>query len=384
VSVFQRSLKPPGTTFFLLGRRGTGKSTWARSTLGETLTLDLSTREEALEYGLYPWLLRSKARDYPRRSWIVVDEVQRVPKLFDEIRFLMAERRRRFALIVSSTRKLHRAAAEIPTAPLITRTLRPLTCKEMGFSVPTEQLLRYGCLPLSVTAESDEARSVLLQAYLTSFLSDEIETEGLAKDLAGFSRFLRFAALAAGRTTSISSVSQDAEISRDTVRGYFDVLVDTLVAAWLPAYRAQAKVKEVARPKLYWFDSGVLQAAVGAFDQPMPSDWSGVLLAHLLFHELRAYLEASGVNGTLGHWATPTGSKVDFVWWRRQRLVAIDAHNGREHRRAHHKGITALLSGRTAKSYVVYLGDKELDVDGTLVLPFSSFVRRLYAGEVLR
>jgi predicted AAA+ superfamily ATPase len=81
------------------------------------------------------------------------------------------------------------------------------------------------------------------------------------RDLGGFSRFLEVACLAASQRTNVSGIARDAGVSRETVRGYFEVLVDTLIAYWLPAYRPRAKVKERALPKLYWFDPGVLHAA---------------------------------------------------------------------------------------------------------------------------
>lgn len=84
--------------------------------------------------------------------------------------------------------------------------------------------------------------------------------------------------------------SNDAGVSRETARGYFDVLIDTLIGDWQPADRPRTKVKEVAQPKFYWFDPGVLRAAAGGFDHPLPSDWDGVLLEHLVLHELNAYM----------------------------------------------------------------------------------------------
>ena len=102
-----------------------------------------------------------------------------------------------------------------------------------------------------------------------------------------------------------------------------------------------------------------------------------------MLHELRAYLDYNGIKGSLGYWATPSGNEVDFVWWRGQRLVAIEAKHGRQYRAEYRKGIQSLEAARKAESYVVYLGDRELEVDGTHVLPFESFARRLYSGEIL-
>ncbi len=162
--------------------------------------------------------------------------------------------------------------------------------------------------------------------------------------------------------------------------------MDTLIGEWLRAYRPRAKVKEVAQPKFYWFDAGVLHAAAGGLDQPMPADWSGVLLEHLVLHELRAYMHYTGTKGSLGYWATPSGAEVDFIWWYGRKAVAIEVKSSTRYRREFHSGIRALESGfgGSIRSYLVYRGQEELKVEGTRVLPVDQFLRRLHAGEILR
>lgn len=238
-------------------------------------------------------------------------------------------------------------------------------------------------MPMSVTAANDEAREEFLRAYVATYLSEEIKAESLVRDLGNFSRFLAVASLAAGQTTNVSSIARDAVVSRETARGYFEILVDTLIGQWLPAYRPRAKVKEVALPKFYWFDPGVLHTAAGGFDQPLPADWEGVLFEHFVLHEIQSYLHYAGAKGSLGYWATPNGSEVDFVWRHGTNLVAIEAKHGRRYRREHKKGIDAFLAGRAARSYIVYGGTKELEVEGTRVLPLKTFLRRLHAGEIV-
>lgn len=382
--MFTRTLPAPRSSFFLFGPRGTGKSTWIRSTLPKAFVVNLLPAATSLRYERDPSLFRAEVLTQPRDRWIVVDEVQRVAKLLDEVHFLMEEEGyRKFALTGSSARKLKRGAANLLGGRAILRKLHPLTSTETEFSVPTAQSLQFGCMPLSVAAEDDEAREEFLRAYVTVYLSEEIKAESLVRNIGSFSRFLEVAALAAGQKTNISNIARDAAISRETARGYFDVLVDTLIGSWLPAYRPRAKVKELAHPKFYWFDPGVLHAAAGGFDQPLPAEWQGVLLKHLLLHELQSYLDYSGTKGSLGYWATPSGSEVDFVWWRGNKVVAIEAKHGKQYRREYRKGIDALLGTTKAKSYVVYRGDRELEIDGTRVMPIESFLRRLHNGEIV-
>lgn len=382
--MFPRALIPPRSAFFLFGARGTGKSTWIRATLDTPLIVNLLAAETMLRFERDPSLFRQEVLSQPKDRWIVIDEVQRAPRLLDEVHLLMEDGGyRRFALTGSSARKLKRGAANLLAGRAVVRNLFPLTTAEMQGSVPLTQLLRFGAMPLSVNATDDAAREDFLRAYVTTYLAEEIRSEGLVRDLGSFGRFLEVAALAAGQKTNVSSIARDASVARDTVRGYFDVLVDTLAGRWLPAFRPRAKVKEVALPKFYWFDPGVLHAAAGGFDQPLPADWDGVLLEHLVHHELTSFLHYSNVKGSLGYWATPAGTEVDFVFWRGRTIVAIEVKSAHDYRREFSAGIRSLDETQKVTGYVIYRGNRELMVDGIRVLPLGVFLRLLHAGEIL-
>jgi predicted AAA+ superfamily ATPase len=382
--MFARTIERPRGSFFLFGPRGTGKSTWVRGQLRDAYVVNLLPADTMLRYERDPAAFRAEILARPASQWIVVDEIQRVPRLLDEIHFLMEEKGyKRFVLTGSSARKLKRGAANLLAGRAVVRTLFPLTSRETDFAIPTAQRLRYGSLPMSVTADDDEAREDYLRAYVSTYLSEEIKAEGLVRDLGGFSRFLDVASLAAGQTTNVSNLARDAAVSRETARGYFEILVDTLIGYWLPAYRPRAKVKEIAHAKFYWFDSGVLHAAAGGFDQPRPADWDGVLLEHFVLHEIRSYLHYAGTKGSLAYWGTPSGSEVDVVWWYGSKAVAIEVKHGDRFRREYTQGLDAFRATHPAKCYVVYRGDRELDVDGVHVLPIDLFLRRLHAGEIV-
>ncbi len=383
--MFSRTLEPPRGAFFLFGPRGTGKSTWIRSHFGNALLVNLLQPENAVRFERDPALLRAQVLARAKSDWVVVDEVQRAPRLLDEVHYLMEEQGyRRFALTGSSARKLRRGAANLLAGRAVLRTLFPLTAAELDFSLPTAQRLRYGSMPLSIVAEDDSSREDYLRAFVTTYLAEEIRAEGLVRNLGSFSRFLDVAALAAGQTTNVSALSRDAGVSRETARGYFEILTDTLIGDWLPAYRPRAKVKEVAQPKFYWFDPGVLHAAAGGFDQPLPADWDGVLLEHLILHELKAYMHYHNVKGSLGYWATPSGGEVDFVWWQGPLMTAIEVKSSRRFRREYRAGIRSLEDGFKGKlrSWIVYRGDEALEVDGTRVLPVEAFLEHLHAGKI--
>jgi predicted AAA+ superfamily ATPase len=383
--MYSRDLRLPGRASFLLGPRGTGKSTWLRAEMPRAKVIDLLPPVVALEYEKDPSLLRREVEALGTEQWIVVDEIQRVPKLLDEIHFLMENRGyRKFVLTGSSARKLRRAGTNLLAGRALLRRMYPLNAHETGFTVAARQALRFGMMPLSATAPSDDLREEYLQSYVITYLTEEIKFEGLVRDAGTFARFLEVASLSAGQQVNFSNLARDAQVPRDTVRSYFSIFEDTLIGSWLPAWRPRAKVKEVAQPKFYWFDSGVLHAAAGGFRQPLPADWSGILLEHWMHHEIQSYLHYSRSRGDLGYWRTPSGSEVDFVWWYGSTLVGIEAKAASRFRPDFLSGIRSLAEGRKLRSsWVVYLGDRELREGDTWVLPASSFLRKLHAGEVL-
>jgi len=188
----------------------------------------------------------------------------------------------------------------------------------------------------------------------------------------------------AGQTINVTGLAREAGISRDTVRSYFSIFEDTLLGNWLPAYRPRAKVREVAHPKFYWFDAGVLNAVAGAFEQPMPAEWKGVLLEHWIHHELRSYMHYQKVKGNLSYWKTHHGTEIDFLWNYGEEFVAIEVKHAKRFRKEYLKGIDSFSENKgLSSSWLVYLGEQELKVKQTRILPVIEFLKKLHYGEII-
>src|SRR5687768_4654953 len=259
MAMFARRIELPKRSFFLFGPRGTGKTTWLRGVLPNALWFNLLLDRELLQLVRDPEIFRQRVEALPKGAWIVVDEIQKLPSLLNEIHDLLssAPNRWRFALTGSSTRKLKRADANLLAGRIVTRRLFPLTASELGFRFDLDDLLRFGSLPLVRSERSHAGRVDLLDAYVETYLAQEIRAEALVRSLESFTRFLEVVALANGQVTNISAIARDAAIARPTVQGHFDVLIDTLVGSWLPAFRPRARIKEVQHPKFYFFDPGL-------------------------------------------------------------------------------------------------------------------------------
>ena len=248
LAMFPRQLRLPDRSFFLFGPRGTGKTTWLRSTLPNAHWTDLVVDRELVRLMRDPGRFTQEVEALPTRSWVVIDEVQKLPALLNEVQDLIARhgQRYRFAITGSSARKLRRGDVNLLPGRLINRRFFPLTAAEMGADVPVDEILRFGCLPAVRSDARDAGRVDLLEAYAENYLTQEIRQEALVKSLASFTRFLEVAALMNAQVTNVAGIARDAAVARPTVQGYFDILVDTLIGTWLPAWRPRAKVKEVA------------------------------------------------------------------------------------------------------------------------------------------
>jgi uncharacterized protein len=382
--MFTRRQQLPERSFFLLGPRGTGKTTWLRQVLPRALWFDLLRTQTLLELSQQPEKFRQQVEARPAGGWVVVDEVQRLPTLLNEVHALITEHGRayRFALSGSSARKLKRLDVNLLAGRAINRQFFALTAAELDFDFDTDDVLRFGLLP-QICADPDYAMDAL-EAYVANYLREEIQQEALVKRLDSFARFLQVAALMNGQIVNVAGIARDAAVARPTVQGYFETLTDTLIGFWLPAWQRRAKVKEVASPKFYLFDPGVVRALGGRLREPLDGSERGFLLETWVLHELRAYLAFQNLGGELRYWRTPAGSEVDFVWTRGKRAIGIEVKAAPTWRKEFGGPLKDLLTaGIVTAGFGIYTGTAELK-DGPLrVLPLKSFLKALTNGNVL-
>lgn len=382
--MFTRAYSLPKRSFFLFGPRATGKTTWLRSALPSALWIDLLRMQEVLALTRQPDLLRSRVEALPASSWVVIDEIQRLPHLLDEVHSLIATHpgRFRFAMLGSSVRKLRRLDVNLLAGRAIRREFFPLTGREMNYDFVLQELLAFGTLP---AVRSDVRDAVdILDAYASTYLREEIQQESLIRDLPSFSRFLEVASLANGHVTSVASIARDAGVARPTVQRYFDVLVDTLIGLWVRPWKASARVKEVGHPKFYFFDTGVVRALRGATRDPVERQERGPLLETLVLHELRAHMAIAGTGGEIAYWRTPSGGEIDFIWRRGKRAVGIEVKASSRYRSEDAATLREFVERKLlGAAYMVYDGPDALLDAGIPILPVAEFMRRLARGEVI-
>lgn len=379
---YSRLLRRPRRSFFLFGPRGTGKSTWARTTCPDAHRVDLL--DEALYHSLLadPSLFAAEIFARPRGSWVVVDEVQRIPGLLHEVHRFIEERGLRFALLGSSARRLKTQGTNLLAGRAVWRTMYPLVPAELGTDFDLERALRHGTIPL-VWCSDDPAET--LAAYVRLYLREEIRAEALVRGLAGFVRFLPVAGLFHGQVVNVAGIARDAGVARTTVTGYLDILEDTLLAWRLPAFEGRLRVRERRHPKLYWVDPGLARAIKGQLG-PVGVEERGALFEGWVLTLLRAHDEAEPLFDSVRYWAPTqaTGTEVDFLLERRGEFLAIEVKSGARFSNADLRGLRALAElPRVVRRVLVFTGGRRLRTeDGIDVWPVQELLTALAGGRL--
>ena len=376
-TMITRILKDPGLSFFLLGPRGTGKSTWLRATFPDAYWIDLLSEETYQRLLAQPGLFSNELRALPLGKMVIVDEIQRLPNLLNEVHRFIEEHHLRFILCGSSARKLKHAGVNLLAGRVLRRFMHPLIPAELGQGFNLDQALQFGLLPI---VWDSPQKTETLAAYTQLYLKEEIQAEALTRNLPGFARFLPVAALFHGQTINVTNIAREAGVARTTVAGFLQILEDTLLCFRVPAYEAKLRVRERKLPKWYWCDPGLVRAMKRASGD-VAIEERGPLFEGLVAQLLRASMDYLGIGEELYYWAPSSKgeTEVDFLLVKGKKIIAVEAKSGKSFSESWGKGLRAVASLKgLQRRIIVYPSGPSLKTkDGIEVLPFSRFAEQL-------
>ena len=383
--MYTRLLPSPAQSVFLFGPRGTGKSTWIRARFPNAVTYDLLDTGEVLRFNKDPRVLYSELATLPAGSWVVIDEVQKAPQLLNEVHRLIESNRLRFVLSGSSARKLRRGRdVNLLAGRAITTSLFPLVSAELDFKLDLERVLPFGALPVAVTGDNPQE---YLRTYAETYLIQEVQAEALTRNLGAFARFIEIAARQNAQVTNLTGIARDAGINRQTVQNHFEILTDTLLGYWLPAWKLKSSTKQVRQSKFYFFDCGVARALTGRLPYPPVTEELGPLLETFILNELRACLSYTGKHYPLYFWRNYDGTEVDALCETATGFVTLEIKAAtrwdKRFNRGLHRVRKALGKGKTT-CYGIYLGDRPALWDDIHIMPVLDFLKGLWGGEILQ
>ncbi len=374
--MLERSLNLPldgQESIFLFGPRGVGKSYWLRNKLKDAHYVDLLDSETRFELAAEPNRL-SRYIGTEKNKWIILDEIQKAPELLNEVHKLIEERQRKFILTGSSARKLRRDGVNLLAGRALTYKIYPLTAQELGNQFNLAESLEFGHMPSIYDKESmDKAK--YLESYIKTYLREEVQQEGLSRNLSAFSRFLEAASFSQASTLNMSALARDTAIKANTVAGYFDLIEDMLVSYRIPVFTKRAKRRLVAHPKFYFFDTGIYYHLKPKSILDSQSETEGAGLETLILQDLLAHNDYKNLGYQIFYWRTVHGTEVDFILLGKNKLLAIEIKHSRK---VHSQDLKALKSFKEdypeAELMLIYLGDKQQDIDEIKIIPANDFL----------
>jgi predicted AAA+ superfamily ATPase len=282
---------PLSRNFFLFGARNTGKSTLLKHVFEkkEVMWIDLLDPDNEERYSREPIQFKQEilALDDTTQN-IVIDEIQKMPKLLDIVHQLIESTDKIFIMTGSSARKLRHGGANLLAGRAFVYHLYPFSVLEFDKKIHLDDILRWGTLPAVLyKMESTEDKIRFLQAYAQTYLKEEIWLEQFIRKIDPFRKFLEVAAQSNGQIMNFSNIAKDVGVDDKTIRQYFSILEDTLMGFMLEPFNGSFRKRLHSKPKFYFFDTGVCRALSRMLSIPLKKSTSyyGDLFEHFIIIE---------------------------------------------------------------------------------------------------
>jgi len=375
---------PEHQSAFLWGARKTGKSTYLKERFPDSIVYDFLKTDLFFEISKEPSLLRDKLLSKDASSLkepIILDEVQKVPQVLDEVHWLIENKGLRFVLCGSSARKLKRGHANLLGGRAWRYELFPLTSHELG-DVDLLRALNHGLIPLHYLQDRDESKRSLV-AYVQDYLREEVFAEGLTRNVPAFSRFFDAFGYSHGELTNYANIARDCGIDAKTVKEYYQILVDTLLAIRIEPFKKKQSRQVITKaPKYYLFDVGIAGCITKRRIEEQKGAEFGKAFEHFILMEIVAYRSYSGKDFDVHFWRTKSGLEVDFVLGSGEVAIEVKGSNRVDTRDA--GGLRAFLETHNPKKAVIVCTEKDPRVhDKIAVLPWKMFLQDLWAGKMI-
>lgn len=365
-------------SLFLWGARQTGKSTLLKQQFPHALWFDLLMSDTYERLQRNPALIREIVLADKKIKQVVIDEIQRIPELLNEIHWLMTNRSTQFIMSGSSARKIVRSGTNLLGGRALRYELLPLTSQE----IPDFNLIKAinnGLLPRHYLTENPKK---MLSAYVGNYLRDEIVNEAKIRNVNVFAQFLEAAAFSNGEMVNYANIAADCGVSAPTIKEYFQILQDTLIGRFVPAYQKKPKRRVITAPKFYFFDIGIVNYLLKRGKIEMGSEIFGHAFEHFIYHEIYAHCHYSGLDYTISYWRTASQIEVDFVLGNHE--VAVEIKSSTKINERHLKGLVSFSEEYKVKHLILVCNEPlPRKVGKVLVLPWQIFVQKLWAGELI-
>ena len=316
--MFKRLINPIiSNSFFLLGARGTGKTTFLEFFFkGKSVTwINLLDPVEEDLFIRKPEEFLARLSHLKGGSWVVIDEVQKAPKLLNYAHHLIESRKLKFALTGSSARKLKQKGVNLLAGRAFTNHAYPLTHLELESEFDLSEILQWGSLPKIFELNSHQEKAAFLRSYSLNYITTEIQAEQWVRKIEPFRKFLPISAQMNGKILNYSKIAREVGVDTTTVISYFDILEDTLIGTRIEAFHESVRKRQALKPKFYFFDLGIKRALEQTLTVDLlPQTYAfGDAFEHFIICEIFRLNAYFAKDFTLSFLRTKDDAEVDLV-----------------------------------------------------------------------
>ena len=318
-SMFQRLIQPTeNNSFFLFGARGTGKTTLLKNLpwLKNALMINLLQAADENRFARNPDALSDIVKAMPAsQTHVIIDEIQKIPKLLDIVHDLIETTDKKFILTGSSAKKLKHGGANLLAGRALLYHLYPMTFLEVAEKFNLSHALQYGMLPKTFEFSSDQDKELFLEAYVNLYLKEEVWAEKFVRDLEPFRHFLQVSAQANGKIINFSNIAKDVGVRDTIVQDYFSILEDTLIGYFLQPFHHSFRKRLSKKPKFYYFDTGVVRALAGFIEVPLIERTHGYgdAFEHFIINQCIQLASYRHRNYRFSYLSTKDDAEIDLV-----------------------------------------------------------------------
>ena len=350
----------------LLGPRQSGKTTLALEIAQQqsSVYLDLEDENDSAKLTNPSQYLEDHESDL-----VILDEVHRVPEIFQQLRGVIDRGRRRgkangrLLLLGSAAMDLLKQSGESLAGRVSYLELGPFDVLEAG-AAATDTLWVRGGFPRSFLAESDDLSLQWRRDFIRTYLERDIPQFGPRIHAETLRRFWTMLAHNQTQMLNAASLARGLAVDGKTVAGYLDLLVDLLVVRRLPAWHRNVGKRLVKSPKVYVRDTGIAHALLGIRDKE-------ALLGHPVVGQtwesfVIETLVTTAPDGTEAHYyRTSNGTEIDLLLTLPNRelwAIEVKRSSAPKIERGFHSACADL---KPHKRFVVYAGIDRFPLDKT-------------------
>lgn len=375
-----RFFQAPDKSYFLFGPRGTGKSTWLEFHYPKAVFINLLEPDTYRNYRAFPERFHEFVSAQSTVKTFIIDEVQKAPDLLSVVHLLIEKKQGwQFILTGSSSRKLKREGVDLLASRATLKHMHPFMAAELKTNFTLEKALSIGMLPLIYSSPNplDD-----LKTYVALYMKEEVQMEGLVRNIDQFARFLEAISFSQGSVLNYSNIARECSVSSKTVENYVEILKDLLLGFTLPIFSKKAKRHLISHPKFYYFDAGVYQAIRPKGPLDAPEEMHGLALETLVMQHLRAWLDYSKKDGELFFWRTKSGLEVDFIVYGEIGFYAIEVKNSQKIKPEDLRGLNEFKKDYEAcECILLYRGKEKLKKGNIYCIPVDNFLMDLIPDD---